>query len=117
MAVSLLKTFISFDYKCDPDDNFSSPELKDWKKKAQEQRTAFCKSFTSCSEKDFGPLPGFSLNKKNIIIIHPFWNTKTAKGLLAKAEAEAKAEASNSIDYVDTFNLLRRPSYVYKNIT
>ena len=114
LAVSLLKTFISSDYKCGSDDDFSTPELRNWKEKATEQRRSFCQSFPSCVEQDFGPLPGFSLNGKGVIIIHPFWNTEATTGLLAKAKA--KAHASNITYYVDTFNLLRRPSYVYKNI-
>ena len=113
LAVSLLKTFISFDYKCGADNVFSTHELQDWKEKATKLRDDFCQSFPNCSEQNFGPLPGFSFNTNNFIITHPFWNTEATKGLLA----QAKTHASNKrVYYIDTFNLLRRPGYVYKNM-
>ncbi len=111
LAVSLLQTFISRDYKCGADDDFSSPELKGWKETAKSARDGFCKSFSQCSTKDFGSLSGFSVGQKNVIIIHPFWNTEAQTGLLAKAKAQA---SDKNICYVDTFNLFRRPGYVYQ---
>ena len=113
LAVSLLKTFISPDYKCGADDEFSSPELRGWKKQAELARNKFCESFTGCSKKDFSTLAGFTIGQKNVIIIHPFWSTKSNKGLLV----QTKAQASNKeICYIDTFNLLRRPGYVYQKM-
>ena len=111
LAVSLLKTFISSSYNCGLDDDFSNPELKGWKETAKQLRDNFCQNFPS-SSKEFSDLPGFSCGQKDVIIIHPFWNTKAKEGLLAKA----KTKASEKICYIDTFNLLRRPGYAYKTI-
>ena len=114
LAVSLLKTFISSNYKCGLDDKFSNPELKGWKKSAEKLRDDFCRSFSSCSSKTFSGLPGFSCGPKNALIVHPFWSRKAEEGLLA--EAKASASKTEKICYIDTFNLLRRPGYVYKVI-
>ena len=59
LGISLLKTFISSDYKCGIDDNFSSfEELKDWKEKAKKLRDKFCKDF-SAQTRDYDSLPWF----------------------------------------------------------
>ena len=114
LAVSLLKTFISPDYKCGADDEFSSPELRGWKATAKSARDGFCKSFPKCSIEDFGSLPGFAVGQKNVIITHPFWNKKATQGLLS--QASNKASNKEIFCYVDTFNLLRRPGYVYQKM-
>ena len=113
LAVSLLKTFISSSYKCGLNDDFLDPELEDWKKKADQLRDQFCHSFQSCSTKNFGALPGFSISGKNALIIHPFWNIEAKEDLLAEAKIKA---SEKEICYIDTFNLLRRPGYVYEFI-
>lgn len=111
LGISLLKTFISLDYKCGADGDFSTPELQHWKENAKSLRDYFCQSFSPCSPKSYGPLCGFSMGKKEAIIIHPFWKAKSQIGLLKEAE---KVVSDKEIHYVDTFNLLRRPSSVYK---
>ncbi len=118
LAISLLKTFISLDYKCGSDSNFSSYELQGWKEQSKSLRDNFCSSFSNCSKKDFGPLSGFSIGEKNVIIIHPFWETKLKKGIVAQAIAKATTLVTDEkqIKYIDTFNLSRRPGYVYMKI-
>ena len=112
LAISLLKTFISADYKCGADNGFSSYELKGWLEQAKTLRDVFCQSFPSCSSEKYGPLSGFSIGSKKVIIIHPFWNKEAQKGILKQAKDEFKGQ----ICYVDTFNLLRRPSDVYAQL-
>ena len=112
LGISLLKTFISSDYKCGTDDNFSSFELQDWKKTAKKLRDKFCKDFNA-QIRDYNALPSLSVGKKNIVIVHPFWDDKSEKGLVASAKAKA---SDKEVLFIDTFNLFRRPSSVYKYI-
>ena len=114
LAISLLKTFVIPDYKCGADNDFSSYELKGWKKTAQDLRDIFCQSFPFCSPKNYGPLYGFSVGSKNVIIIHPFWNTEAKKGILK--QAKDKVTDKGQLCYVDTFNLLRRLGEVYAKL-
>ena len=113
LAISLLKTFCNESYRCGTDNDFSAHELHGWLDGARSMRDVFCSNFPVYKARAYGKLFGFHHNKKGIdvIVVHPFWNEKAATGLLA----EAKKIAPNA-KYVDTFNLLRRPSWVHQNI-
>ena len=111
LGISLLQTFIDVDYKCGIDNDFSNPELKDWKKEAKRLRDKFCKDFKGESQ-EYGYLSGLSIGDKDIIIVHPFWNYDSHEGLLGRAKKEIQGKPI----YIDTFNLLRRPSLVYKKL-
>ena len=118
LAVSLLKTFFSSSYKCGIDNDFSAPELEGWIdgiNGAISLRNKFCLNF-DCKPKEYGKLPGFCINGKNIIILHPFWNKNAQAPLVADAMQEAQQNTSQEPIIVDTFNLLRRPSFVYQKI-
>ena len=104
LGIALLKTFISSDYKCGADGDFSSIELENWKEEAKKLRDKFCENFDT-KKKDYDSLLGFSVGDKNIVIVHPFWNNES--------EIVRQNQVSGT---VDTFNLLRRPSAVYKYI-
>ena len=116
LAVSLLKTFISEDYKCGIDNSFDSHELQGWKEQAKKLRDAFCANFSVCQSKEYCHISGFSINNKNIVILHPFWNKKAKAKLVADAMQEAQQNTSQEPIIVDTFNLSRRPSFVYQKI-
>ncbi len=115
LGISLLKTLINKDYKCGTDGQFDAPdtpELQGWREKAKSLRDQFCEGFTGCrSKKDYDQLYGFAVNNKNIIIIHPCWKTKAQTGLLAEA-----TKGIEKPEFIDTFNLLRRPSFVYQKL-
>ena len=115
LGISLLKTLISVDYKCGADDDFSVPELKNWKEIAKEERDNFLNNFCpKFAKKEYASLPGLSNGKKTIIIHHPFWNEKSNKGLIAIARKSLRQ--TNKIIWIDIFNLMRRPGSVYKYI-
>ena len=107
LGISLLKTFIDSNYKCGLDNKFTNPELKEWKENSKLLRDEFCKNFPSCFPKNFEELYGFSINTKNIVILHPFWS---------KEYPRVKNLVNENSEYIDTFNLLRRPTFVYKNM-
>jgi hypothetical protein len=65
-----------------------------------------------CSPEQFGELVGFTLGDKKVIVVHPLWDLYKPVGLLA--DAVAKIEAPR---YLDTFNLLRRPSWCYQSLS
>ncbi len=82
---------------------------------AVQRRDSFCSTF-NLSPQDFGPLPGFEVGGRQGIIVHPLWNTHQPSGLLAEARAWTPAVSAQEIRYVDTFNLLRRESWVYQRL-
>ena len=107
LGISLLKSFIDRNYKAGLDGNFQEPELKDWKENVKLLRDEFCKNFL-CSPESFRELSGFSVNRKNIVILHPFWSKN--------APLVKNSVNGNECKFIDTFNLLRRPSFVYKEM-
>ena len=45
-----------------------------------------CQAF-ACLPQQFGPLPGFAVGGRNVVIIHPLWDPSHPQGLLAEALA------------------------------
>lgn len=109
LGLSLLRCLTSEAFQCGLDGDFSLPDLANWHAFATAQRSGFCTSF-GCSPRDFGPLPGFEIGRQQVIIIHPLWNTFRPAGCLA----QAVAETSGWPKFIDTFNILRRPSACYQ---
>jgi hypothetical protein len=116
LGLSLLRGLASSDFRCGLDGDFYTPDLEDWVLKATALRDTFCASF-SCSGQQFGPLPGLTVGDIRVIIIHPLWNIDCRQGLLNEAnEAAATVAQADRILYLDTFNLLRRPSWGYQSL-
>ena len=113
LGLSLLRGLASSDFQCGLDGDFSTPDLENWVQTATKLRDTFCASF-SCSGEQFGTLPGFVVGDKRVIIVHPLWNKENPQGLLN--EAIATVEQSAQVRYLDTFNLLRRPSWCYQSL-
>ena len=112
LGFSLLRALASSDFQCGIDGDFSTPDLEKWLDTATKLRDTFCGSFSSCSPRKFGSLPGFEVGDNFVIIVHPLWNLKNPIGLLA--EGIATLDTDTQIRYLDTFNLLRRPSWCYQ---
>ncbi|MDG6999311.1 MAG: DEAD/DEAH box helicase [Nitrososphaerota archaeon] len=114
LGISLLRVLNSESFVCGLDQDFSVPELTDWMSTALLLRDSFCNSFTSTKTRNFGPLPGFEVGRKQVIVTHPIWNVRQQVGLLA--EAFASADQARPIKTIDTFNLMRRESWAYQRI-
>ncbi|MEG3973323.1 DEAD/DEAH box helicase [Microcoleus sp. herbarium8] len=116
LGLSLLRGLASSNFQCGLDGHFSTPDLENWVLKATVLRDIFCASF-SCSGQQFGDLPGLTVGDISVIIVHPLWNLDCGQGLLNEAkEAAATVAACDRILYLDTFNLLRRPSWCYQSL-
>lgn len=114
LGISLLRVLAANTFLCGLDGDFSMPELNDWMDTARSLRDMFCQSFTQCTAQEFGPLPGFIVGDRRVIIIHPLWDLHRPTGYLAEAVATLEADAQ--VRYLDTFNLLRRQSWAYQQI-
>jgi len=106
-----LRSLKSSSYSAGLDTDFSSPELADWPTIANRLRDSFCRSF-SAEAANFGNLPGLRLGSREVIVVHPLWDTSAPQGILADAVAAANTEPS----FLDTFNLLRRESWSYQSL-
>jgi len=111
LGLAMLRVFASPVALSGLDGNFSAPELDGWAGFARTLRDSFCLSF-GCVPRDFGPLSGCTIGTKQIIFIHPLWNSLRPSYVLA--EAIAAADQGSEIRFLDTFNVLRRPSRAYQ---
>ena len=114
LGLSVFRVLSDSTYLSGIDGNFGSPELTGWPEFSQALRVTFCQSFPSCEPAEFGPLPGWRVAGRNVILIHPLWSTARPGGILA--EALATLSPDDDVRFVDTFNLYRRMSWVYQRL-
>ena len=115
LGLSLLKTLASEEEKCGLEGDFSAPELECWLNKAEELRDNFCLSFSQCGPINFGRLPGFEIGSKQVIVVHPLWNIGKGNGAgWLKDAVDCTQKEERELKFLDTFNLLHRPSWCYQ---
>jgi hypothetical protein len=114
LGLSILRVLADSSYTCGNDENFSYPELSGWLDFSDSLRNSFCQSFQNCETAEFGPLHGWRVGGRNVILTHPLWSIAHPYGILA--EALASVSQDESIRLVDTFNLHRRMSWIYQRL-
>lgn len=115
LGMSYLKILADPTYRCGLDDDFSSPELFDWRQIAGDVSDRFAEMFRYERETWSG-IPGVSSRNgsRKVVVVHPLWETEGDRGTLlqsAIAEIVESGTSQNNIFYLDTFDLLRRPSW------
>ncbi|MHC1769478.1 MAG: DEAD/DEAH box helicase [Verrucomicrobiia bacterium] len=105
-------------YQCGLAPNTNAPEIvgpgqATWFTTSERLRDAFCAAFRNCTPQAFGPLPGFTLNGREVLVVHPLWDTTRPHGVLADALAQCATPVPL---FVDTFNLPRRMSSTYQSL-
>ena len=110
LGLSLLRCMSDDSFQCGLDGDFSLPDLENWLSFATSQRDIFCASFSSCTPYEFGPLPGFVVGGQQVIVVYPLWDTLRPTDYLA----EAFAVCETAPKFLDTSNMLRRPSGAYQ---
>lgn len=121
LGLGLLRVMADPNYRSGADGNFAEvPELRDWLEFAQQMRREFSKSFGHERTDEALPLPNFFLGKgKLVVLFHPFWNcTRWAEdGWLTEIAAEAFGRhGRENVQFLDTFNLHRRPAWCYEKL-
>ncbi|MBI4773309.1 MAG: DEAD/DEAH box helicase [Deltaproteobacteria bacterium] len=114
LGMSVLRILSDATYSCGVDGDFGPPELSGWLDFSDVLRTTFCQSFQSCEPAEFGPLHGWTIAGRNVILNHPLWSIAHPDGILAEAFATLGQDDDTMI--VDTFNLHRRMSWVYQRL-
>lgn len=113
LGLAVLRTLRTHTYQAGLDGDYSPPELNGWQAATRRLVQTFCGSFQQCTPREYGPLAGFEVGTRQVIVIHPLWNPARPTGSLAQAVARTEAQR---VQYVDSFNLLRRPSHVYLSL-
>lgn len=112
LGISFLRSLHSPGFACGLDGDFSLPELDGWLDLAARLRDSFTRSFNTAA-RDFGPLPGFEVGGRQVIIIHPLWDLVQPTGLLERA---TEACGPGEVRALDTFNLMRRQGWAYRSL-
>lgn len=110
LGLSCIRILGDASFRCGLDGNFELPELHGWPDLARSLRDTLVRSF-DLPAREFGGLPGFEIAGVPVIVTHPLWDTGNPSGLMAEAVTGA---GLGRVKYVDSFNLLRRPSQVYQ---
>jgi Lhr-like helicase len=114
LGFALLRILYSGGYQAGLDREFDRyPELVGWPETAQRLRDSFCAAF-ACPATDYGPLPGCEVGGRAVIFIHPLWNPLQPRGIVA--DALARVPVGQQVRFLDTFNVLRRPSWAYQSL-
>jgi hypothetical protein len=111
LGLTLLRCLQDPSFSAGLDGDFTRPDLDGWLDFARDRRDAFCATF-GCTPTEFGPLPGFEIGGREVLVVHPLWDTYRPHALLAQARAAASPQAL----HLDTFNLLRRESWCYQSL-
>lgn len=114
LGISVLRILSDPANLCGVNGDFSSPEMEGWMEFAGTLRNTFCESFRSCVPAEFGPLHGWTVAERNVILAHPLWSTSRPTGILA--EAISTLGQDDTVRVVDSFNLHRRMSWVYQRL-
>ncbi len=112
LGLSLLRCLHASTFTAGLSGAFDVPDLDGWLEFAFRLRASFCRFFP-CRLRDFGQLPGFEVGGRQVIVVHPLWDTFRPQGLFAAARATCDPGA---IRTVDTFNLLRREGWTYRSL-
>lgn len=115
LGLSLFRCLHDAEFAAGLHGEFAIPDLAGWPHMARQLRDSFCSSF-GCTPQEFGPLPGFEVGGKQVILVHPLWDTHQPAGLLAEARARTRPVTPGEIRYADTFNLMRRQSWTYQRL-
>ncbi|MBZ5752454.1 DEAD/DEAH box helicase [Metabacillus rhizolycopersici] len=114
LGLAYLRSMFDSAYQCGIDGDFSTPELKGWLQLAEVLADQFSSYFNYETTKWAG-IPGIKAGNRKIIIIHPLWNFSNPHGVLADAVVATGADL-DSIDFLDTFNLVRRPGWCHEEL-
>ncbi|NIA10743.1 MAG: DEAD/DEAH box helicase, partial [Nitrospiraceae bacterium] len=112
LALAYLRILKYSRYSCGLDGQFTTPELGGWLNSATKESENFASQF-NYQPMTWGSLPGFEAGSMRVIIVHPLWDTRNQRGILAEA---VEAARGTSIQYIDTFNLLRRPGWCHMEL-
>lgn len=109
LGLSLIRILYDSGFTCGLDGGFKYPDIENWEEVARQAQGSFCHTF-GCTPVDFGPLPGFKVGNRKVVVTHPLWDPSSPSGLLAEAAASAQ---DGQLQFVDTFNVQRRMSWAY----
>lgn len=118
LGVSYLRAIIDDDYLCGVDGDFSPPELNDWLDQARGYVSQITESSVDSETVEFDFTSAFRLDNtsdKWACVVHPLWSV--APSSRGDQLNEVVASLGLEPQFVTTFDLARRPTWVIDQIT
>jgi Lhr-like helicase len=122
LGVALLRMMRHPDWKCGLDGQFDAPGIQGWHEAVTKSAMRFVdgygKQFRLGDDNNHLPIiEGISgvASGKLAIVIHSLWDSINPAGILAKTIGQQDADRDNIL-FVDSFNLTRRPGWVYRKL-
>lgn len=113
LGLAYLRILSDSRHPCGLNGQFTTPELDGWLDFATKLSENFAVQF-NYESRTWGRLPGFEAGNWRVIIVHPLWDTNNPGGILAGAVAVAGGPSV--VQYIDTFNLHRRPGWCHSRL-
>lgn len=110
LGLGYLRALMDPGYSSGLDGKFRVPELAGWPTHAARLTENLAGTFHYRAHVD-GPVPWLETGAEPVVVVHPFWDDVSPAGILAEAIADI---GSGPVKVIDTFNLLRRPSWCHK---
>ena len=105
------------------DGNWQKAELSSWLASARDEAARFVQNFRSTAPARFelvndAPSPLIHFGDWDVVVRHPLWDTVSPQGFFARsiAQAATQGQGLSSVLSVDSFDLSRRPSWVFQKL-
>ena len=123
LGTSMIRILMGATEQAGFDGDWQKIELQGWPTSAQGAVCTFVKNFQTSGPAGIEslsgtPLPVFRFHDWHVVVRHPLWDTKDPRGLFAEAIATAAGEGGGLLNVlsVDSFDLARRPSWVFQKL-
>jgi DEAD/DEAH box helicase domain-containing protein len=122
LGTSMLRILSDANEQVGLDGDWRKVELFGWLDSNWKSVESFIASFRNAAESPFDVIegsgcPAFQYGGKAVVVRHPLWDTENPEGIFAEALATVhQAVGFGNVLSVDSFDLVRRPSWVYQRL-
>lgn len=119
LGTSYLRVLQSSSYSCGlKEADYHYPEFtniygNDWLNFIYREAESYAFAFNGNVELR-GKLPCIFTDSYSALVVHPLWDVNNPTGIFKEAINELKGDRDESPKFIDTFNLLRRPSWCHR---
>jgi DEAD/DEAH box helicase domain-containing protein len=122
LATSMIRMLANAGEQVGLDGNWDKVELAGWTQSSCKAIGDFVDNFQGATlpfeRFDDAECPAFRFGDKAVVVRHPLWDTRNPEGIYAEArETAEQAVGEEGFLTVDSFDLIRRPSWVFQQLS
>jgi DEAD/DEAH box helicase domain-containing protein len=119
LGISMVRTLADVNYQAGLDNVWTAIELEGWRGAVERAVGTFIGNFGTNA--NIAPLQdgvsGFLFGGMRVVVRHPLWDTLDPRGIFAEWVDISTADVGQeNVRSVDSFDLLRRPSWVFQTL-